>query len=156
MKKTTSKDFGPMWMLKAVTGMEMTFSGTYEELQDDVKQTGIYGDWRDLGDQKQFRADTGAILNWLQSTGAITFQGPGLAAEELGAKLFDAFGDGREIIPPELLGGITADRINWERSTLIDDEGRLWVDLMLPRDGVEAINRGEKAPSLVSGRRARH
>ena len=43
-----------MRMLKAVTGMEMKFSGTYEELQDDVKLTGIYGEWRDLGDHKQF------------------------------------------------------------------------------------------------------
>ena len=145
-----------MRMLKAVTGMEMKFSGTYEELQDDVKLTGIYGEWRDLGDHKQFHSDTGAILNWWQSTSAITFQGPGLAAEEFEAKLFDAFGDGREIIPPKLLGGITADRIDWERSTLIDDEGRLWTDIMLPRGDVEAINRGEKVPILVSGRRARH
>ena len=57
-----------------------------------------------------FTSDTGAILNWWQSTSAITFQGPGLAAEEFEAKLFDAFGDGREIIPPKLLGGITADK----------------------------------------------
>ena len=147
---------GRMRMLKAMTGMAMRFSGTYEQLQDDVKLTGIYGEWRDLGDQKQFVCDTGAILNWRQSTSAITFQGPGLAAEELEAKLFDAFGDGREIIPPKLLGGITADRIDWERSTLTDDEGRLWTDIMLPRDGVEAINRGEIVPILVSGRRARH
>jgi hypothetical protein len=145
-----------MRMLKAVTSMKMTFSGTYEELQDDVKLTGIYGEWRDLGKHKQFRSDTGAILNWWQSTGAITFQGTGLAAEEFEAKLFDAFGDGREIIPPELLRGLTADKIDWERSTLIDDEGRLWFDLMLSRDGVEAIKGGKKAPIFVCGRRARH
>ena len=145
-----------MRMLKAVTGIKMTFSGTYEELQDDVKLTGIYGEWRDFGNHKQFRSDTGAILNWWQSTGAITFQGPGLATEEFEAKLFDAVGDGREIIPPELLRGLTADKIDWERSTHIDDEGQLWIDLMLSRDDVEAIIGGEKAPIFVSGRRARH
>jgi hypothetical protein len=67
--------------------MKMKFSGTYAELQDKVLLTGIAGEWRDLGNHKQFRADTGAILNWWQSTGTITFQGPGLAAEEFEAKL---------------------------------------------------------------------
>lgn len=80
-----------MQMLKAA-GVEMEFSGTYAELQDDVKLTGIYGEWRDLRNHKQFRADNGAILNWWQLTGAITFQGPSLAAEEFQAKLFDAIG----------------------------------------------------------------
>jgi hypothetical protein len=93
-------------------------------------------------------------LNWWQSTGAITFQGPELAAEEFEANVLDAFGDGRELIPPELLRGLTADKIDWERSTLIDDEGHLWIDVMPSRDGVEAISRGEKAPIFVCGRRA--
>ena len=79
-----------------------------------------------------------------------------MAAEQLEAKVFDAFGDGREVIPPELLRGITGDRIDWERSTLIDDEGRLWTDLMLLRDGVEAVKEGDRPPILVTGRRARH
>ena len=79
-----------------------------------------------------------------------------MATEEFEAKLFDVVGDGREIIPPELLRGLTADKIDWERSTHIDDEGQLWIDLMLSRDDVEAIIGGEKAPIFVSGRRARH
>ncbi len=68
--------------------MKLKFSGTYAELQDEVMLTGIAGEWRDLGNHKQFRADTGAVLNWWQSTGTISFQGPGLAAEEFEAKLF--------------------------------------------------------------------
>ena len=62
------------------------FSGTYAALQDEVKRTGIAGEWLDLGNHKQFRADTGAVLNWWQSTGTISFQG--LAAEEFEARLF--------------------------------------------------------------------
>ena len=73
--------------------MKMKFSGTYPELQEKVELTGIYGEWRDLGNQKQFRADTGAILNWWQSTATITVQGPGLAAEEFEAKVSCAIGN---------------------------------------------------------------
>jgi len=87
-----------------------------------VLRTGIAGEWRDLGDHKQYRATTGAVLNWWQSTGAISFQG--VAAEEFEAKLFlrAAGEDDREIIPPQLLRGLTLDRVDWERSTLIDDD----------------------------------
>ena len=56
----------------------MKFSGTYAQLQDEVKLTGIYGEWRDLGNRKQYRSDSGAILNWWQSTGTIRVQGPRL------------------------------------------------------------------------------
>jgi len=121
--------------------VKLNFPGTYAELQDEVKLTGIYGEWRDLGNRKQFCAGSGAILNWRQSTGTISFQGPGLAAAEFEASLFlratgaDEAPDGREIIPPELLGGLTGDRIDWKRGTLIDDEGRLWIDLILCRGG---------------------
>jgi hypothetical protein len=72
----------------------MNFLGTYAELQDEVKLTGVYGEWRDLGNRKQYRSDGGAILNWWQSTGTIRVQGPGLAAEEFQAKLLSrALGD---------------------------------------------------------------
>jgi hypothetical protein len=50
-----------MQMLKAVTPIEMKFSGTYEELQDDVSLTGIDGEWRDVEkNRKQFPAHNGA------------------------------------------------------------------------------------------------
>lgn len=109
-----------------------------------------------------FRAETGAILNWEQSTGTISFQGPDLAAAVFEAKLFlcamsdDQVVDDLEIIPPELLNEITSDRIDWERGSLIDDKGQLWIDLVLSNDAVEARLGGEKVPILVCGRRARH
>lgn len=81
--------------------MKMTFSGTYAELQDAVLLTGIYGEWRNLGNHKQFRADSGAILNWWQSTGSILFQGPGLVAEKFEAKLSRAIGGVRATITAE-------------------------------------------------------
>jgi hypothetical protein len=56
---------------------------TYAELKHRVLLTGIHGGWRDLGNQKQYRAKNGAILNWWDSTGTITFQGQGLAAKKL-------------------------------------------------------------------------
>jgi hypothetical protein len=65
---------------------KLKFSGVFAELQDKLLLTGIDGQWRDLGNQKQFHADSGAILNWWQSTGTILFQGPGLAAMEFEAK----------------------------------------------------------------------
>ena len=70
--------------------MKKRFRGTYAELQDQVLLTGIFGEWRDLANHKQFRADDGAILNWWESTGTISLQGPHLAAEELEAALSSA------------------------------------------------------------------
>jgi hypothetical protein len=140
--------------------VKLKFPGTYASLQEEVKRIGICGKWRDLGNRKQFRAESNVILNWQQFTGTITFQGPGLAAAEFEASLFlraegaDGDPNSREIIPPELLGGLTADKIDWERGTLIDDEGRLWIDLILCRGGVEPKIGGEKKPVIVCGRRA--
>ena len=65
----------------------MRFSGTYAKLQDEVKLTGIYGEWRDFGNRKQYCCESGAILNWWQSTGTIRVHGPVLAAKECEAKL---------------------------------------------------------------------
>jgi hypothetical protein len=145
---------------KIMKTVKLKFSGAYAKLQDEVKLTGIYGKWRDLGNHKQFRDDSGAILNWSQSTGTISFQGPGLAAAEFEASLFlhatgaDEAPNDREIIPPELLGGLTADKLDWEGSTLIDDKGQLWIDLILCRGGVEPKIGGEIKPIIVCGRRA--
>jgi hypothetical protein len=41
-----------------------------------VDLVGLEGSWRDLGNQKQFRASSGAVLNWWKTTGTILFQGP--------------------------------------------------------------------------------
>ena len=61
----------------------MKFFGTYPELQERVRRTKIPGAWRDIGNQKQYRAGAGAILNWWESTKTIAFQGSGAAAKEV-------------------------------------------------------------------------
>lgn len=64
------------------------FRGTYTELQDKVLLTGIDGSWRELANgQKQFRAETEAVLNWWETNKTINFQGKPAEAE----KLKDAF-----------------------------------------------------------------
>jgi hypothetical protein len=62
--------------------MTEKFNGTFEELQKYVLITGIPGEWRDLGNHKQYRSRHGAILNWWVSTRTITFQGKFLASKE--------------------------------------------------------------------------
>ena len=65
------------------------FQGTYEQLQNQLARTGIGGDWRDLGNQQQYVANTGAILNWWPSTKTVYFQGgPPAAKRELEAAVF--------------------------------------------------------------------
>jgi hypothetical protein len=54
-------------------------------VRDLVLLTGVDGEWIEMGNHCQFRADSGAILNFWRSTGTINFQGPGLAAEEFRA-----------------------------------------------------------------------
>jgi hypothetical protein len=51
-------------------------------VRDLVSLTGIDGEWTEIGNHCQFRAVSGAILNFWKSTGTVTFQRPGLAAEE--------------------------------------------------------------------------
>jgi hypothetical protein len=64
----------------------MKFYGYYEQLQNQLALTGIGGVWRDLENHKQYVANTGAILNWWQSTKTVHFQGgPPAAKEELKA-----------------------------------------------------------------------
>jgi hypothetical protein len=67
-----------------------TIPGTYAELKHRVLLTGIRGVWRDLGNHKQYRAKNGAVLNWWESTGTITFQGRRLATQKLEVALAPA------------------------------------------------------------------
>lgn len=55
--------------------MGRKFNGSYAELQDRVLLTGMEGRWRDLGNQKQFFADNGAVLNWWESSHTLFMQG---------------------------------------------------------------------------------
>ena len=48
-----------------------------------VMLTGIAGEWRQGENLHQYRADSGAVLNWWESTGTVTFQGPEAAAGNL-------------------------------------------------------------------------
>jgi hypothetical protein len=61
----------------------MKFSGSFKKLQHIFGRLGIRGEWRNLGNQKQFRAKLGAIVNWWVSTGTLQFQGSAVHAEEL-------------------------------------------------------------------------
>ena len=63
--------------------MSKKFQGSYADLRACLVRTGVGGEWQDLANQKQFRADNGAILNWWESTGSISFQGPPLPAQHL-------------------------------------------------------------------------
>jgi hypothetical protein len=57
-------------------------SNNLSAVRDLVALTGIDGEWTETGNHCQFRAVSGAILNYWKSTGTVNFQGPGLAAEE--------------------------------------------------------------------------
>lgn len=46
---------------------------------------GLDGEWRDLGNQKQYFMENGAVLNFWESTGTVNFQGPVPAAKKLEA-----------------------------------------------------------------------
>ena len=65
--------------------MKIKFPGDFESLQSVVMLTGIEGEWSERENHHQYRADTGAVLNWWRSTGTVTFQGPEAAAANLKA-----------------------------------------------------------------------
>lgn len=56
--------------------MSLKFLGSYDGLRRCVARTRFCGVWRELPNgQSQYRTDDGAILNWWESSGTITFQG---------------------------------------------------------------------------------
>jgi hypothetical protein len=62
----------------------------YGLLQKAVDATGISGGWIKLDEnQRQFRADSGAILNYWNSNGTVFFQGDKAAAEEFRSLFLD-------------------------------------------------------------------
>jgi hypothetical protein len=64
--------------------MQIKFLGNYTKLKRCVSRTRLKGEWRDLENRhKQYRTGGGAVLNWWQATGTITFQGHGSAAKHL-------------------------------------------------------------------------
>jgi predicted nucleotide-binding protein len=71
------------------------FKGSYQELQDQVLLTGIDGEWKDLGNQKQYKAENGAVLNWWETSKTIQFQGDKAAAAEFSEVFFGVSVDGK-------------------------------------------------------------
>ena len=66
------------------------FRGRFEKLQELVATTGISGEWVESKQQIQYRTDSGAILNYWESTGTVNFQGLPDSAKELEAAMFPA------------------------------------------------------------------
>jgi len=72
----------------------MTFKGKFEVLQTMVASLGRAGAWSDVSNGKQFRANDGAKLNWFESTGTVTVQGPKEIKDRFEADLILAFEQG--------------------------------------------------------------
>lgn len=60
---------------------------SYRRFQSLILLTGIEGRWHNLGNQKQYRTDDGAILNWWKTTGTIYLQGDLKASRYLSKQL---------------------------------------------------------------------
>lgn len=57
--------------------MTNKFNGTFQELQDKIRLTGIRGEWKDFPNgQKQYKTETGIVLNWWETKKTIVIQGP--------------------------------------------------------------------------------
>ena len=65
--------------------MKRRFPGDFDNLQQVMSVIGSRGEWRKRENHHQYRATTGAVLNWWKSTGTIMFQGPTPAAKDLEA-----------------------------------------------------------------------
>ena len=63
--------------------MKLRFYGNYRNLQQVMALTGTAGAWREGENHHQYRATTGAVLNWWKPTGTVTFQGPKSAVKDL-------------------------------------------------------------------------
>jgi hypothetical protein len=61
------------------------FPGDFDDLRKVMSVIGIGGEWRKRENHHQYRATTGAVLNWWKSTGTIMFQGQRSAAKDLEA-----------------------------------------------------------------------
>ena len=79
----TEGHFGTIWSV-----VMKKSRGRFAKLQELVATTGIDGEWIKKRQPTQYRADSGAILNYWESTGTVNFQGPPSAAHELEAAMF--------------------------------------------------------------------
>ena len=110
--------------------------GNFEELQELVEATGIDGEWIERGQHKQYRADSGAILNFWESTGTVNFQGPEPAAQELEAAVCRSDGKNTKAARPQpnisssvvddaVLQGLTSAIIENRVGPIFDDQSAL-------------------------------
>lgn len=82
--------------------MANKFNGTFQELQDKILLTGINGSWKDLSNgQKQYKTETGIVLNWWESSKTISIQGPNGTNKD---KFEDAF---YKVLNGEVVSAVT-------------------------------------------------
>lgn len=114
------------------------FLGDYVTLQAKVAQLGLAGTWTEHnnGNQKQYKARTGAVLNWYESTGSITFGGAQAEKEKLQASLIPLLeaADG-EFIAPTVNGKNNKVFVVYGH----DENSRTQLDAMLRRWGLEPL-----------------
>lgn len=65
--------------------MNLTFTKSFEELSARLKS--LDGEWDDSQPRKKVLRHEGGVLNWFETTGTISFQGPKQASELLEAKV---------------------------------------------------------------------
>ena len=70
--------------------MKRKFPGDFDDLRQVMSVIGIGGKWRKRKNHHQYRATTGAVLNWWESTGTILVQGQDLAARDLEVAFLNA------------------------------------------------------------------
>lgn len=71
------------------------YYGDHHQLMQRVARIGIHGTWAEpTRGHYQYRADTGAILNWWPSTRTLSFQGPKKYAQDLTTSFLVLSSDG--------------------------------------------------------------
>ena len=83
--------------------MKLRFLGDKKKIERCVSRTGIKGQWCELKNGVwQFNAESGAVLNWWESSGTILFQGrdPGMQFEQAFISIASAKGRLEHTIQP--------------------------------------------------------
>lgn len=89
-----------------MTEPRIKYEGTFEELQKDVADTKIPGQWERLAAGSwRYRCSDGAILNWWPSTDTLTFQGPHAASAHFERQLFEVC-RGKQVVDTTFRGDI--------------------------------------------------
>ena len=114
----------------------MNYLGTYEELQSIVAKTQISGTWEEkANNQKQFKCNSGGILNWWNTKkGTLTFQGVSKAKDRLETAVSKQL---------EANGGIGAAKPKLNNKVFVvyghDTEAKTHLQAMLRRWGLEPL-----------------